>query len=35
MAIGFFKKQGFSEKITMAREQWFGFIKEYDGGKLM
>lgn len=35
MALGFFRKQGFSERITMSREKYEGFIKEYDGGKLM
>lgn len=34
-AIGYFKKQGFSRQISMDREQWFGFIKDYDGGTLM
>uniref|UniRef100_A0A3B0MIB7 histone acetyltransferase n=1 Tax=Theileria annulata TaxID=5874 RepID=A0A3B0MIB7_THEAN len=34
-AIGYFKKQGFSLKITMPRERWFGYIKDYDGGTLM
>jgi histone acetyltransferase len=35
MALGFFRKQGFSEKMTMARVSWEGFIKDYDGGRLM
>ncbi|AFZ80086.1 hypothetical protein BEWA_029360 [Theileria equi strain WA] len=34
-AIGYFRKQGFSQKITMPRERWFGYIKDYDGGTLM
>ena len=34
-AIGYFKKQGFSKLISMQRERWFGFIKDYDGGTLM
>ncbi|BAM38941.1 histone acetyltransferase gcn5-related [Theileria orientalis strain Shintoku] len=34
-AIGYFRKQGFSLKITMPRERWFGYIKDYDGGTLM
>ena len=34
-AIGYFKKQGFSKVISMPRERWFGFIKDYDGGTLM
>ena len=35
MALGFFKKQGFSDKISMPLNLYEGFIKEYDGGKLM
>lgn len=27
--------QGFTKEITMPREQWTGFIKDYDGGTLM
>lgn len=34
-AIGYFKKQGFSRQVTMKRERWVGFIKDYDGGTLM
>jgi histone acetyltransferase len=34
-AIGYFKKQGFSKQITMDRERWVGYIKDYDGGTLM
>jgi histone acetyltransferase len=34
-AIGYFKKQGFSATVTMPKERWTGFIKEYDGGTLM
>lgn len=34
-AIGYFKKQGFSQKITMPKERWYGYIKDYDGGTLM
>lgn len=34
-AIGYFQKQGFSKHISMPRERWFGFIKDYDGGTLM
>ena len=35
MALGFFRKQGFSEKLTLNKKRWEGYIKEYDGGKLM
>ena len=34
-AIGYFKKQGFTKTISMPRERWVGFIKDYDGGTLM
>lgn len=34
-AIGYFKKQGFSRHITLPREVWAGYIKDYDGGTLM
>lgn len=34
-AIGYFKKQGFNRQVTMKRERWVGFIKDYDGGTLM
>jgi len=27
--------QGFTKEITMPREQWVGYIKDYDGGTLM
>ncbi len=34
-AIGYFQKQGFTSKISMAPERWVGYIKDYDGGTLM
>ena len=34
-AIGYFKKQGFSRTVSLQRERWFGYIKDYDGGTLM
>ena len=34
-AVGYFRKQGFSTRISMPREKWFGYIKDYDGGTLM
>lgn len=34
-AIGYFKKQGFSKDITLAREHYAGYIKEYEGATLM
>lgn len=34
-AIGYFKKQGFTKSVSMARPNWYGYIKDYDGGTLM
>lgn len=34
-AIGFFKKQGFSKDIKIARPVYAGYIKEYEGAVLM
>ncbi|KAF0683227.1 Aste57867_24659 [Aphanomyces stellatus] len=34
-AIGYFKKQGFSKVVSMVKSNWFGYIKDYDGGTLM
>lgn len=34
-AVGYFSKQGFTKTISMPKERWFGFIKDYDGGTLM
>ncbi|OEH77943.1 histone acetyltransferase [Cyclospora cayetanensis] len=34
-AVGYFRKQGFTQKISMPKERWFGFIKDYEGGTLM
>ncbi len=34
-AIDFFKKQGFSKDITLARTRWAGFIKDYTKATLM
>jgi len=34
-AIGFFRKQGFSKKITLPKAKYLGKIKEYKGGQLM
>jgi histone acetyltransferase len=27
--------QGFTREITLPRDRWVGFIKDYDGGTLM
>lgn len=34
-AIGYFKKQGFSKDIKVARPVYAGYIKEYEGATLM
>nr|CCA25635.1 histone acetyltransferase putative [Albugo laibachii Nc14] len=34
-AIGYFKKQGFSKVVSQPKTNWFGYIKDYDGGTLM
>ncbi len=34
-AIGYFKKQGFTKQVSMPKERWVGYIKDYDGGTLM
>ena len=34
-AVGYFSKQGFTKEITLAKEVWQGYIKDYDGGTLM
>jgi histone acetyltransferase len=34
-AVGYFQKQGFTREITLPRERWCGYIKDYDGGTLM
>ncbi|KAI6713585.1 histone acetyltransferase GCN5 [Diplocarpon mali] len=34
-AIGYFKKQGFTKDITLEKEKWMGYIKDYEGGTIM
>ena len=34
-AVGYFAKQGFTKEITLDKEVWQGYIKDYDGGTLM
>lgn len=34
-AIGYFQKQGFSKHVSMSKDRWYGYIKDYDGGTLM
>lgn len=34
-AVGYFRKQGFTARITLDKAAWAGVIKDYDGGTLM
>ena len=34
-ATGYFRKQGFTEEITLPTSVWKGYIKDYDGGTMM
>jgi len=34
-ATGYFRKQGFSNKLTLRKMLWDGHIKHYDGAELM
>ncbi|KAL4424337.1 hypothetical protein ABPG75_001638 [Micractinium tetrahymenae] len=34
-AVGYFSKQSFTKTVTLEKDKWFGFIKDYDGGTLM
>ncbi|KAL8435610.1 hypothetical protein Efla_005955 [Eimeria flavescens] len=34
-AVGYFRKQGFTSRISLPRDRWLGYIKDYDGGTLM
>ncbi|XP_054164345.1 histone acetyltransferase KAT2A-like [Oppia nitens] len=34
-AIGYFKKQGFTKDIRLAKSEYLGYIKEYEGATLM
>lgn len=34
-ATGYFRKQGFTEEITLPTPVWKGYIKDYDGGTMM
>jgi hypothetical protein len=31
MAIGYFKKQGFTAEISLEKSIWVGYIKDYEG----
>lgn len=34
-AVGYFRKQGFSQSISLAKQIYAGYIKEYEGATLM
>ncbi|KAK4199404.1 putative histone acetyltransferase GCN5 [Triangularia verruculosa] len=34
-ATGYFQKQGFSKEISLDKNVWMGYIKDYEGGTLM
>lgn len=34
-AVGYFIKQGFTKEISLEKDIWHGYIKDYDGGILM
>ncbi|CAB1103701.1 unnamed protein product [Ectocarpus sp. CCAP 1310/34] len=34
-AIGYFAKHGFTKNLTMSRDRWFNYVKDYDGGTHM
>ncbi|KAJ3015119.1 histone acetyltransferase [Thoreauomyces humboldtii] len=35
LAIGFFKKQGFTPEISLDKSIWVGYIKDYEGATLL
>lgn len=35
LALGYFRKQGFSKDCRMPSERWKGYIKDYEGGTMM
>jgi len=34
-AVNYFRKQGFQKQVTMSRERWKGYIKDYNGATMM
>eukprot|EP00752_Nemacystus_decipiens_P014238 g12665.t1 len=34
-AIGYFSKHGFTKNLTMSRDRWLNYVKDYDGGTHM
>ena len=35
LALGYFRKQGFSADCKIAVERWRGYVKDYEGGTMM
>ena len=35
LALGYFRKQGFSKDCRMPPDRWKGYIKDYEGGTMM
>lgn len=35
LALGYFRKQGFSHESKMTIDRWKGYIKDYEGGTMM
>lgn len=35
LALGYFRKQGFSKDCKMSPQRWKGYIKDYEGGTMM
>jgi histone acetyltransferase len=35
LALGYFRKQGFSKEGRIPLERWRGFVKDYEGGAMM
>lgn len=35
LALGYFRKQGFTKDCRMPTERWKGYIKDYEGGTMM
>lgn len=35
LALGYFRKQGFSKDCRSPPERWRGYIKDYEGGTMM
>jgi histone acetyltransferase len=35
LALGYFRKQGFTKDGRMTIDRWKGYIKDYEGGTMM